>query len=218
MRKDKRLTPAARMASVDTLARLALNGAGHRHWYANGVPALQALADRMDISFGALCDVVAITSPRVHVRRNIRLAVEYGREIAPWPTDAHLKQTPGDIARRYGMMHGVAVSLLHWHHTRAIRGPKTSAFAAALRGDPSALVLDVWMSRALGVPQDRLFTGSNFAKADQRMARTARRLGWSVAETQAAVWSGAIQRHTKSNGQRVYAEAPSLASLVAEYL
>ena len=116
------------------------------------------------------------------------------------------------------MMHGVAVSLLHWHHTGVIRGPKTSAFAAALRGDCGALVLDVWMSRALGVPQDRMFTRSNFAKADQRMAQTAKRLGWTVAETQAAVWSGAIQRHTKSNGQRVYAEAPSLASLVAEYL
>jgi hypothetical protein len=186
----------ARVASVRTLHTLALDGQAHRRWYVEGVPALQAMADGLGVDFQLLCDVVAITSPRVHVVRNIRIARDY-------------------LTRRAELATLDGAALAHYERTGRIRGPKTRAFSDAIQGDPDALVLDVWMSRALGVPQSRLFTKAVHGKASARVGRVARRLGWTVAETQAAIWAGAIARHTDARGRRTYVDAPPLKAAIA---
>jgi hypothetical protein len=200
----------ARVASVATLHTLALDGQAHRRWYVEGVPALQAMADGLGVDFQLLCDVVAITSPRVHVVRNIRIARDYLSRRAELAT-----LDGAAIARALGTIPSTGAALAHYERTGRIRGPKTRAFSDAIQGDPDALVLDVWMSRALGVPQSRLFTKDVHGKAVARVGRVARRLGWTVAETQAAIWAGAIARHTDSRGRRTYVDAPPLKAAIA---
>ena len=74
-------------------------------------------------------------------------------------------------------------------------GPKTGPFTRALLGDEDALVIDIWVSRALGVEPKHLDRKLTRAKAEKRLRAAARRLGWPVAQLQAAVWTGAYLRH-----------------------
>jgi hypothetical protein len=67
-------------------------------------------------------------------------------------------------------------------------GPKVRAFARALRGDGDAFVLDTHIAKSLGVPHEVCDRAHVRAQADSLYRETAARLGWSVAETQAAVW------------------------------
>jgi len=98
--------------------------------------------------------------------------------------------------------------------TGAVTGPKTGPFHRAVLGDPDALVLDVWISRALGVPQEALTRKDVRAKAVARFGAVARSLGWSVAETQAAVWTSVVRTLKDARGRRTYTKAPSLATLL----
>ena len=201
------------MSSVATLKTLAVLGAGHRHWYTAGLPALHAAADVLGVSVDVLADVVALTSPRVQVRRNMVLAVRYLQDREHWRT----RDTP-ELARELGVIRSTAAALRHWEATGRIRGPKTRAFARALQGDPTALVLDVWMARALGVAQAKVNQKLPAAKAAQRVGKVARDLGWTVAETQAAIWAGTIPTHRNAAGRRQYQEAPGLGELLLDAL
>jgi hypothetical protein len=200
----------SRVASVATLHALALDGKAHRRWYTEGVPALQAMAEGLGVDFQLLCDVVAITSPRVHVVRNIRIARDYLTRRAELAT-----LDGASIARALGTIPSTGVALAHYEKTGRIRGPKTRAFSDAIQGDPNALVLDVWMSRALGVPQEKLFTKAVHSKAVARVGRVSGLTGWTIAETQAAIWAGAIARHTDARGRRTYVDAPPLKAAIA---
>lgn len=201
---------ADRLSSVRALRRYALAGEHHRHWYTDGVPVVEAVADSLGVQPETLAEVIAITSPRVSVSRNMALALRYLNDRERYAS------APGEVLRRdLGVIQATASALQHWERTGKIRGPKTSAFARALLGDPDALVIDVWMSRALGVPQDRVTTLANRKKIAERIGAVARSLGWTIAETQAAIWAGVIPTWTDSRGRRKYLDAPPLAETLS---
>lgn len=187
------------MRTVKLLARYAVAGAHGRAWYDETREAITDLAYILDVQPQYLADVLAITSPRVHVRRNIRIAVRYIRT--------------GDLD---GVLPGVRAALAHYEATGEIRGPKTSAFAAALMGDPDAIVLDVWMARALGVDQARFGSVKVRREAERRVRKVARALGWAPAQVQAAIWTHWVETHRTNGrgGRRVYVEAPSFTELL----
>ena len=70
---------ANRMPSTTSLRRLALASADGRHWYTDGVPAMKVAARQLGVTPKKLAEVVALTSPRVPVARNMRMAVSYLR-------------------------------------------------------------------------------------------------------------------------------------------
>jgi len=82
--------------------------------------------------------IVAAFSPRERWSVNVRKALDYamGREPA-------------------GLRNNVLMadaSLVHGFD--ALKGPKTNAFARAIAGDTDAVVIDVWMCRAVGLDRD----------------------------------------------------------------
>jgi hypothetical protein len=132
----------------------------------------------LSISPGRLADLLSVFSPRLQVLRSIRLTLEY-IETGIVPS---------------GVMRGTRAALEHYESTGEIRGPKTGPFARALRGDESAIVLDVWMAKAFGIPQTKLTGKAVAARCKGRIRTVARRLGWTPAETQAAIWTAAVRR------------------------
>jgi hypothetical protein len=91
----------------------------------------------------------------------------------------------------------------HYRTTGKIRGPKTSAFARALRGDNSAVVLDTHMLRAFKVP----IKGPRKAvwnECVKRVRITARRLGVRECEAQAMVWAGFYRTYYKHGKVPLY--------------
>ena len=162
------------------LARL---GEAHRDWYYHAHRSIldycahPSWPQGFRPSVGGVADVLAITSPRVSVARNVRLTREYFETGSLGPK---------------GVLPGVLRSLETWHNTGDILGPKTSEFARALRGDGSALVLDTHMFQAYGHPAGRVPGVVERRRIERSVRSVAGRLGWQVAETQAAMWAGRL--------------------------
>ncbi len=191
--------------------RYALIGHANRRWYRVARAVIRRLVEYRseqlepyvseyhNIRYRKLCDIVAITSPRCSVKRNLRFAwAVYTGELRP-----------GDLIR------STRAALDHYWKTGEIRGPKTSRFAKVLRGDDNVVVVDAWMARALGVPDVQARNKSTQELAERVMRFVQRkiclRLGvsdgfhhpvcvvrWPLAEVQAAVWAGMIRTHYKN--------------------
>lgn len=218
-------TPTVRLASVRSLRDMALDGEDNRYWYRDAERQVQQYAASVGVAPEVVAYVLAATSPRVHVIRNIRLTREYCEAYAAW----------GYGALDYS---GMARSLLPATRTALLRlelafsngepvpwatlGKKTGPFGRAIAdGGGEHLVIDVWMSRALvrghtklgkvwpkGPPtaadNDRaygwLFSQANNARVRERLGKVARQLGWPVAEVQAAIWATAMRQSGRQSG------------------
>jgi hypothetical protein len=156
------------MATYRTLCRRcckwATIGRAYRRWYVVARCVIRRLADDcisdlphpdkpgVDANdYRALCDLVAITSPRVGVKRNLKFA--WGEFIG--------QERPSDMIR------STRAALDHYYRTGEIRGPKTSRFAKVLRGSDNVCVVDTWMGRALSVPDGKASYKSTQELADR---------------------------------------------------
>jgi hypothetical protein len=174
-----------RIASVETIVKLALAGQSGRNWYSHAASQVEQAAELLNCEAAYFADILAILSPRVSVKRNLRFAVRY----------VETGQFAPDIMR------GIRAGIAHYHATGEIRGPKTAPFAAALKRDYSAIVLDVWMAKAFGIPQAAFSNKGTHAKCCKRIASAAKRLGWQNAEVQAAVWTAIVKASGRKPGQ-----------------
>jgi hypothetical protein len=172
------------MASVETLVALAQTGieaAGPGSWYGSAaLSILNKAGNPRDARYlAALC---AAYSPRVHVVKANRMAWHYYKtgehDPAAMPVHRMLAERARDAYR------DIEDPVL------ALGAPKVGPFAAALCGQPDALVLDVWMARALNVPEKSVALPAVAAKAADRIDRVAECIGLSMADTQAAIWLG----------------------------
>ncbi len=183
--------------------RYAEIGKAYRRWYRVARAVIRRLSDHSLSASGAtlhdipvlrrvetferLCDIVAITSPRCSVVRNLRVA---------W-AEFNAGERAADMIRSTRIA-------LDWYYTSGeIRGAKTSRFAKVLRGDDSIVVIDTWMARGFGVADNQARNKSTQLLGERiidRVRRTVSRRGirfatWTMAETQAAVWAGIIRTH-----------------------
>jgi hypothetical protein len=172
--------------TVAHLTSLALRGADGRGWYTEAASALQSWADREGVSLDLLTGVLAGTSPQCTVEENVSRT----RDTLALLAREGLGVSWQDLHTVKGVPRSVAVST-----AKALRredltpsGPKVRAFARALRGDGDAFVLDTHIAKSLGIPHEVCDRAHVRKQADALYRETARRLGWPVAEVQAAVW------------------------------
>lgn len=166
-------------ALLASLNRHADSGTNMRDWYAQARTEIGRLCTREGWDYDRFVNILAVTSPRVSVLRNYKFTDHYMR-----------------TGFFYGdMMKTIRASVRHYEATGEIRGPKTSAFARNLLGDETALVLDVWMARALGVDQAVVTRKDNLRAAYRLIGTIAGDRGWTIAETQAAIWCGVCKAH-----------------------
>lgn len=191
------------MASYRTICRRcrkwAVIGRPERDWYASAREVIRRLADyRMnggrgpitrianwsftEDAYRTLCDLVAITSPRVSVKRNVRFA---------W-SEFIGRDRPSDMIR------STRAALDHYYRTRQIRGPKTSRFAQVLRGSDNVVVVDSWMARALSVPITKARNRTSQVLAEKVIGHVARAERVTLSDAQAMVWSGYIRTFYKA--------------------
>lgn len=177
------LAALATLTGVDAIVGLALQGEGGRFWYGTAERAVRTEAERLGVTPERFAAVLAVTSPRVKVRRNWTLTVQY--------------LATGSVE---GIMKSSRAALAHYEATGEIRGPKTGPFARAILGDRLAVVLDVWMARAFGVEHRRFGSRLVREEATRRIQAAAGILGWTPAQVQAAVWTATVIRDGKTPG------------------
>lgn len=153
-------------------------GRAYRRWYVHARLIVDKIAILARQPIGRVADVLAITSPRCSVGRNLTRAYQY----------LTLGSLPDDVVR------GTRVALAYYEKTGIIRGPKTEPFAQALRGDDSALVVDTHIARAFGYDPHVARTKYCRNAIGLCIRRVAKRRGWSVTQTQAAIWAGYYRR------------------------
>ncbi len=166
------------MHNITTITKMALKGQDYRDWYRWAKSDIAKACKQLGCCPQRFSDIMALTSPRASVTRNVRWTIM-------------LMGSPN--VKPHDMMHNIWASVQHYYRTGEIRGPKTGPFARALKGDLSAIPLDVWMARALGVEHTKLATKQVREPAQALIKRVADRLGWPPAEVQAAVWATAAR-------------------------
>ena len=164
------------MTDADTLARMADLGRWKARWYHGAHRTVLSIANQFGKQPQYVADVLAVTSPRVAVTRNIR-ATRFYFQCGALPTD---------------LIRTTHLALDHYERTGEIRGPKTSRFAKCLMLDEEPVVLDVWMSKALKVPQSWFGSKSGYAAGEEQIRRAASLCGLPPAQTQAAIWAYAV--------------------------
>jgi len=166
--------PAKPMASVKTLLEYAKLGIRGRTWYPNATAQIDYVAKRAGWSTDEFCGVLATTSPRCSVLRNIRMSL-------------HFMNFRND---RVVPMKGIRKSLNDFLDGKGIHGPKTHAFYHNLAGRNDYVTLDVWMAYALGVKQADFSLKETHRVATERVVRVGEILRISPAAAQACVWTG----------------------------
>ena len=168
---------------MDTnLAKLALDGADGRYWYDYAKAQIEAAARHYGIDPKRFADLLSLFSPRVSVKRSIRFAIRYART----------GEFEHDVTRN------TKAAVAHYDLTGEIRGAKTEPFARALMGDKTAVVFDTWMADAMGVDGSKFAVKRVHRVQTERLIRVAEYLGWPIAETQAAIWTGIVKKSRRS--------------------
>ncbi len=142
-------------------------------WY---VVASRRIRDKYGFDADLFADLLAATSPQMDVRENVKEAEKAlerhrkGEPQEPW-IPSHAKNIERALRRE------------------PLSGPKVRAFAAALKGDVEAVVVDTWMLRAagLGTPK-RIQRPSSFRVVHLaiRLVAASQKLPCTV--VQARVW------------------------------
>lgn len=120
------------------------------------------------------CDLVAATSPQATVVQNVRLAREalYGYEGGTWK--AWIRSHKNNVARAF--------------KGEPLSGPKVRAFAAALKGDKKAIVVDTWMLKAAGYRGKAIKHRRSFKVTERAIEIAAKAHGLANTEAQAIIW------------------------------
>lgn len=170
--------PSHRLISADKLEKLALAGIDRLDWYQQATEQIVKICAQENWDVVEFSRKLAILSPQVAIRRNVRMALEYVGN------GHHMGNTVRSVKR----------SLEIYETTGKIGGNKVPEFARALLGDDEAIVLDTWMSKAMVReidPSVKHFARKATKLAAQKLVRkVAKRLGISPRECQAAIWSG----------------------------
>lgn len=185
--------PPVKMESIEKLTRYACTGIDGRYWYKQATAGIGYVADAEGWDSDEFAGVLAVTSPRCSVLRNIRLGLHF----------MHFRND------RVIPMKAIRRSLHNFLDGKGINGPKTRAFYRNLAGDYGPVTLDVWMAYALGINQTDFSRKASHAEATRRVVRVARRLRIEPAEAQAAIWTGYRRERGHSD---------STFDIVSEYL
>ncbi len=160
--------------SYRTLCRWASsNLPGARDWYSLAEAEIRVICELENWDRKHFTGILSVTSPRCSVRRNIRIALEY----------------VGNGRLLDNLFKSIRRSIEIWNEHRTIKGPKTSAFYAALMGDKNAVVLDTHMANLFGVEQKFAFRRKpDIAFWTKVVRRIATRLDCEPRAAQAALW------------------------------
>lgn len=188
---DSFIHPTRKRTTKDLIA-LALHGFEALHWYDKAKEEIDYVCRKTGWCPERFTGLLAVTSPRISVRRNVRTTLHYLQTGILFPN----------------IIGGVKTSVRHFDASGEIRGPKTLQFFNALRGDTDALVLDVWMAKVLGVEQKTFQNRRSREAATRTVKRVAKALGTTPRDTQAILWTGII---------KVFGRIPQLLPIKQEY-
>lgn len=157
---------------MPNFTRLASDNLDGLSWYENARQDIREVCRSECWDETDFTAILACTSPRCSVRRNVRVAIEYvarGEFLA-------------------GTLKSVRRSVDIWRTEGKIHGPKTSAFFRAILGDVKSIVVDVHMANLYGVDARLVRSTKHRSPIEQSVKRVARRISVAPRDAQACLW------------------------------
>jgi hypothetical protein len=140
-------------------------------WYFEAEKVAHQVAENLDIPLEHGASVVSAFSPRERWTSNVRKAIQFslGEKVTGLSNNLRMAQ----------------LSLTDGY--KALRGPKTNAFARAIAGDENAVVVDIWMMRAGGFGIDSP-NKTQYTEVTEAIKTVADKFGLTPRTTQALIW------------------------------
>ena len=188
--KNKRRSPVADV--LEKAVQYYHRGEGSRGWYEKSWEMLQN-------TFGEdarlMADLLASTSPQVSVSKNVEFALEVyrlykleGPEVPTVQAWADESESYEDTDDRPGAMWATYLpNILRSTHGEPLSGLKVWNFTKAIQGDPDAIVIDTWMSKAIfGEAAPARLTDAQYLFAEKTIHAVAEVLHSAPSEVSAA--------------------------------
>jgi hypothetical protein len=140
-------------------------------WYLDAERVAHEVARNLDADLEVGASVVSAFSPRERWTNNVEKAVSFslGQKVVGLPNNLAMAKK----AIKLGF--------------DALNGQKTNSFARAIAGDEQAVVIDVWMLRALGI-EKKTPTQSQYKEMARAVTKVAIKHGMTPRAMQALIW------------------------------
>jgi thermostable 8-oxoguanine DNA glycosylase len=140
-------------------------------WYLDAERVAEEVARNLNTTLEIGATVVSAFSPRERWTRNVSNAIKFslGEEVVALGNNIRMANA--------GLTQGFS----------ALKGLKTNAFAKAIAGDENAVVIDVWMLRALGI-EKKTPTQSQYQEMAKAVTLVATKHGMTPRAMQALIW------------------------------
>lgn len=140
-------------------------------WYLDAERVAEKVAENLGISLENGASIVSAFSPRERWTSNVAKAIAFSLGEKPVGLSNNLRMA--EAAKTIGY--------------EALKGQKTNAFAKAIAGDEQAVVIDVWMLRAVGI-EKKSPTQSQYKVLADAVKTVAFQFGMTPRAMQALIW------------------------------
>jgi hypothetical protein len=140
-------------------------------WYLDAERVAEEVARNLDVTLEVGATIVSAFSPRERWARNVTNAIKFslGESVVALGNNIRMANAAFD------------------NGFDALKGQKTNAFAKAIAGNEDAVVIDVWMLRALGIEKKTPTQGQYKVMADA-VTTVATKYGMTPRAMQALIW------------------------------
>jgi hypothetical protein len=140
-------------------------------WYDEASLVANDIANIMGLDLERGASVLSAFSPRERWASNVRKAYAFANGLPVSGLTNNLRMAERAVSDGF----------------EALKGLKTNAFARAIAGDSDAIVIDVWMMRAAGMPTDSPNKGQ-YRELSQAVSLVAQEFSIAPRVAQALIW------------------------------
>lgn len=140
-------------------------------WYLDAERVAEEIARNLDTTLEVGATVLSAFSPRERWARNITNAIKFSLGKPVIALGNNIKMANAALTLGF----------------KALNGKKTNAFAKAIAGDENAVVIDVWMLRAIGI-EKKSPTPKQYDEMANAVTKVAIELELTPRVAQALIW------------------------------
>lgn len=140
-------------------------------WYLDAERVAEEVARNLDVTLEIGATIVSAFSPRERWARNVTNAIKFslGEPVVALGNNIRMANAAFDLG------------------FDALKGQKTNAFAKAIAGNENAVVIDVWMLRALGI-EKKTPNQTQYLEMAKAVTTVATKHGMTPRAMQALIW------------------------------
>lgn len=140
-------------------------------WYLDAERVAEQVASNLGVTLEKGASVVSAFSPRERWSLNVAKAIQFSLGETVVALGNNIRMANASLELGF----------------KALNGQKTNAFAKAIAGDENAVVIDVWMLRAVGI-EKKSPTQSQYKVLADAVTETATKYGMTPRSMQALIW------------------------------